>query len=258
LLIVLPVVVAGVLGRGVVPRDRAVAAAVAVPLLLSFYYTSSRGGLLGLATGIAVYCWRRFGTRLGAGIAAAVIVLLIAVAPSRIGMVIHLDEVSAQGRLHAWSAGLSMLKTHVLTGVGWNRYAQYYGRPAHNSYLHAFAELGMLGGLCFVALVYAYFWGLGRGRRRGRPALPLISNLTDALYSVGAAFFVGAFFLSQQYSVMTFTVVALGAVYLSIATEPKSAAIRFRRREWLAMAAIAITILVAIWMSAELLAITGG
>jgi len=258
LLIVLPFVVAGMAGRGVLLRDRTIAAVIAVPLLLSFYYTSSRGGLLGLAVGISMYCWRRFGTRLGLGIAAVVIVVLIGLAPSRIGMVIHLGEVSAQGRLHAWAAGIDMLKAHLLTGVGWNRYAEHYGRPAHNSYLHAFAELGMLGGLCFVAVVYAYFWGLSPRRPGARPALPPISNLTDALFGAGGAFFVGAFFLSQQYSVMTFTVVALGAVYLSVVTQPRSAPIRFGRREWLALSGIAITILAAIWIGAQLLMLKGG
>jgi O-antigen ligase len=261
LLMVLPFLLAGVFGRSVSRRHRTIAAAVTIPMLLGFYYANSRGGLLGLAVSVSVYCWRRFGVRRGLRIAAAAVIVLIALAPSRIGMVIHLGEVSAQGRLQAWTAGLEMLRTHPLTGVGWGRYAQHYGRPAHNSYLHAFAELGVLGGWCFVAIVYSYFWGLRWRQPRTDEAVvvPSTANVEDALLSAGAGFFVDAFFLSQQYSVMTFSMAALGAVYLSvIAGGRRSPVIAFGRREWLAVAGIALAILVGIWMSVHVLAIKGG
>jgi O-antigen ligase len=212
--------------------------------------------MIGLAVSISVYSWRRLGSRAGTLVAAVALALLIALAPSRLGMLMNLDEVSAQGRIQAWTAGLDMLKAHPLTGVGWDGYLRLHARSAHNSFLHAFGELGLLGGFCFVAIVYSYFWGLRWRSRKDGPAVASLSNWEDALYSAGAGFFVDAFFLSQQYSVMTFTVVALAAVYVSIAK--KAGPVVFGPRQWLSVAGATAAILGVIWLGVRLLVVRSG
>lgn len=253
-LLVLPFLLAGVAGRDLPLRLRATSAAIAAPLLVAFRYANSRGAMLGLAVSVCVYCGRRFGFRLGAAIAVLALAALLAVAPSRLAILTDTVEPSAQGRIVAWAAGLEMLKSSPLTGVGWNRSAEHHERPAHNSFLHAFSELGLVGGGCFVALVYSFFWGLRRTWDSDVRALHGVSNLEHALTSAGAGFFVGAFFLSKQYSVMTFTLVALGAVFYSVvnrATDATTAT--FGRRQWLSIAALSTGVLLVIWVSVRVL-----
>ncbi len=258
-LLVLPFLFAGVFGRVLTLRQRLTAAATAIPILLAFYYANSRGAMLGLAASVCVYSWRRFGSVLGAPVAVLALVALVALAPSRAAMMMSFAEPSAQGRIQAWAAGLEMVKESPITGVGWNRYMQYHERPAHNSFLQAFAELGLLGGWCFVAMVYSFFWGLGLTWRKDTPAIESLSNWEHALTSAGAGFFVAAFFLSQQYSVITFTVLALGAIYLAIVVRAQGApAAGFARQQWLAIATATAAILVAIWISVRLLMVRSG
>jgi F0F1-type ATP synthase assembly protein I len=67
------------------------------------------------------------------------------------------------------------------------------------------------------------------------------------LTSAGVGFFVDAFFLSKQYSIMTFTLVALGALYVSIVQRERGGSgTTFGRRQFASVAAVALLILVAI------------
>jgi putative inorganic carbon (HCO3(-)) transporter len=253
-LMVLPFLMAGVVGRGLTLPQRVGAAAAAIPILVAFFYANSRGAMLGLAASVCVYCWRRFGPAVGTPIAVVALVTLMTVAPSRLGMLLNAREASAQGRIQAWAAGIEMVTARPVTGVGWNRYTLYHERPAHNSYLHAFAELGLLGGVCFVGVAYAFFWGLSPAWPTTEPAVKSLTNIEHALTSAGVGFFVDAFFLSKQYSIMTFTLVALGAVYVSIAQRARRGpGTTFGRRQCALVAAVALLILVAIWGGVRLL-----
>ena len=53
-----------------------------------------------------------------------------------------------------------MLKSHPLTGVGYDQYTEYHYAVAHNSFVHTFAELGLIGAYIFVGMFYWYFKGL--------------------------------------------------------------------------------------------------
>ena len=70
-------------------------------------------------------------------------------------------------RITLWKTGLKMFKEHILTGVGNGNYNYYYDQyvtkypelymglcvyTVHNSYLKMFAELGIFGGLLFIAM----------------------------------------------------------------------------------------------------------
>ena len=50
-----------------------------------------------------------------------------------------------------WGAGLQMLKSHPLFGVGFGNFADHAGLTAHNSIVVCAAELGLFG---------LYFWSL--------------------------------------------------------------------------------------------------
>jgi len=55
------------------------------------------------------------------------------------------SENTGQSRIQLWSDGLENLKQNPLFGIGKDKYSDYSGHVAHNSFLHAFTELGLFG-----------------------------------------------------------------------------------------------------------------
>ncbi len=122
--------------------------------------SQSRGGLVVLMIVAGVYFVRRFGVLgLVAGVALAAPIMMLG---GRSGD--KADE-STQGRYEAWDAGLRMFKSHPLFGVGHRQFGDYFYLTAHNSYVLTLAELGMIGQLLFVSLIYLNFKMLWIGVR---------------------------------------------------------------------------------------------
>ena len=184
-------------------RERWVAAAASVILLLAQGLANSRGALIGLAAAvvvIAVLGWRRERLAIVAvvfGVPLAIIAWIGQLVPNRIANAV-LNQVRVNGltlscapnsgvndanfstveRLAHWVAGLRMFQAHPLLGVGAgnynNAYPQYaiacWPEPlghAHNYYINVAAETGILGLLTFLALVAA---ALYLGWRATHPA----------------------------------------------------------------------------------------
>jgi putative inorganic carbon (HCO3(-)) transporter len=121
------------------------------------------------------------------------------------------EDISARGRVEAWSEGLTMFTSHPLFGVGYSRFTEYNELVAHNSFIHTFAELGFLGAFFGVGMVYWYFKGLrdhagGASDRRWARALTLS----------GIGFFTMVSFLSRQYDLVLYTLLGLGACHAAI------------------------------------------
>ena len=166
-------------------RERWMAGGAAVLLLGAQALALSRGALLGLVGAVVVLLvlgWR--GERLAA-LAALVAVPLVAVAwvahiiPLRLQDRVlaqftlneqtlcgHVNDAnfSTMERLAHWGAGLRMFAAHPLLGVGAGNYDAAYSQyryscwpesliHAHNYYINAAAETGILGLLALVALV---------------------------------------------------------------------------------------------------------
>jgi O-antigen ligase len=146
-----------------------------------------------------------------------------------------IDE-SAQGRLDAWKAGARMVKSRPLLGVGYDRFADNYptyvtdaviwGKlEAHNSFVKAAAETGIIGFIPFMAMVVLSFKSAMRVRvRREELADPLERAAAGALFPTIVAFFISAFFLSQCWSWFTFILLALiAATERSLPAVPQGA-----------------------------------
>lgn len=122
-----------------------------VPLLimaLAMYYTYSRGGLL--AAMLALLVW--LSTRYGGKVALTIGALCIAAVPVALGRAANIDVSSGTGqqRIRIWSDGLSAIRnSRILFGIGEGQYTEVSTHVAHNSYVHAFVELGLVGGTFF-------------------------------------------------------------------------------------------------------------
>ena len=198
----------------------------AAAMLWAVVLTRSRGGLVALAA----LLWFTFALRAGprwsralrwAGFVGLFLVLILFF---RLG---GADE-SAMGRLEAWSEGLQMLKYSPLWGVGFGSFADVHRIVAHNSFVHCYGELGLVGYFAWLGAILATFWYLERisATEAGPEGPPELARWARALSLSLVAFLAGALFLSRTYSVSLFLLVGLGTalagVALNTSEEPES------------------------------------
>jgi O-antigen ligase len=214
-----------------------------VAVVAGIVSTQSRGGFLGMGAAGFILLREKVRSRalqfgiLAVGMAALMAVSGMSKRSSGGGEGDGIDE-SAQGRLDAWKAGMRMAKARPLLGVGYDRFADNYptyvtnaviwGKlEAHNSFVKAFAETGILGFVPFMAMVVLSFRSAARLRRR-RDELedPLERSAVASLLPTMVAFWIAAFFLSQCWSWFTFILLALVAATersMPPAPEPRGA-----------------------------------
>jgi O-antigen ligase len=171
-------------------RERWVAGTASVFLLVAEALADSRGAFLGLGAALivlAVVGWRReraAGWALAIGLPVVIVAWAAHLVPKSIQARVldqvgslHLDSAALCGNLNAanystlerlghWVAGLRMFTAHPLLGVGAGNYDAAYAQyapacfpnalgHAHNYYINAAAETGVLGLLAFLALTGA-------------------------------------------------------------------------------------------------------
>jgi len=202
----LPLAVALVL-FGTDARERWVAGAASVLILGAEVLAGSRGGLLGIVAAalvLVVVGWRRARLAALAALIGAPVLLVAWVAhviPTRVqnallaqfrvgGVSVCGDVTSANfstvERVAHWVAGLRMFQAHPLLGVGAGNYDAAYARyacadwpeslgHAHNYYINAAAETGILGLLAFLALVAV---ALALGWRATHPRTSTLTSET--------------------------------------------------------------------------------
>ncbi|MEZ4365391.1 MAG: O-antigen ligase family protein [Kofleriaceae bacterium] len=137
----------------------AAAAMVAWAVLL----TQSRGGLVVAAAVPGVYFVRRFGVAgLFAGLLAAAPVMMLGGG----GRDAASAETSTLMRYEAWASGLDMFHSSPLFGVGQRQFTEHHFLTAHNTYVLTLAELGLVGMVLFVMILWASIKALYVGVRQ--------------------------------------------------------------------------------------------
>lgn len=188
---------------------------------VGLFCTHSRGGLL--AAGAAVLSCLVFRYGRTVAIAAALIgACTLPLVAGRQGR-IDLSSGTGQDRIQLWSEGLTELKSaNILFGIGMGQYADLAGLVAHNSYVHAYVELGFFGGTLFFGCVF--FSGLALYRMpqtlvprtlvsRVDPGLVRFHPFAVALLAVWAT---GMLSLSRCYVAPTYLVFGLMAAYSNL------------------------------------------
>jgi O-antigen ligase len=154
---------------------------------LAAYFARSRGALLGLAVAVIVVALIRLRLDRIAAIAAGALALLFSVAwyahllpqsiQARVSGLVAIDtaslcrppvaaDISNLIRLAQWAAGINMFLAHPVLGVGAGNYSAAYPQysvvcwpdsvgHAHNYYINAAAETGVIGLVAFLALTVA-------------------------------------------------------------------------------------------------------
>lgn len=185
-------------------------------MAVAYYYTFSRGGLL--ACGFAGVVW--LATRYGGKVAIALGVLGVAAVPIALGRhaSMNLSDGTGQQRIQAWSEGLVQLKTpRGLFGIGEGMYGDLAGLVAHNSYVHAFVELGVVGGAIFFGCFYFPAYAFYRIKRDPIPIEhPELARMLPYIAAILAAWCMGMASLSRCYVAPTYMVVGVCAAYLNL------------------------------------------
>lgn len=201
-------------------RRLAVVGIVALLAAVTVIFSMSRGGVLVLGAVLATYFVRRFGVR--GAITAGVLVIPVLLLGGRGG-----DEAStsSEERLLAWYEGIRMFRFNPGTGVGLGQFTEHHSLTAHNSFILAPAELGVLGMIAWTSVLYVSAkipWHALR-TLKDDPAEPArVWAMT--LMSSFAGLLVGAFFLSFTYHFVLWIYVGLAGAYY--------AAVRRHDPEW--------------------------
>lgn len=238
-------VLAFYLGRGATrPAARALAWSIAAACVAGVVYTQSRAALIALVI-VAVAIGLLQGVRLRVLAVALVAALALGsvVVPSSLSQRVDAltdgtsanssfrDSNSLRGRTSENLAAVQMWADHPLVGVGPDNFEVHYQdysaaigldqraqqRGAHNLYLEAFAELGLLGGAAFLTLIWLSVSGAWRLRSRlpGRDAL-----LGEGIALALCAFLICALTLHSAYARYEWIFLGLGLAAGCLARRP--------------------------------------
>jgi len=185
------------------------------------YLSQSRGGTLAIAAGLGVLFTLRFG--LGRGLLVSLFLAPLVgafLAMRQADLSSHHD--SGQTRIQLWNEGLVMFRANPLFGVGVNEYQVHAGQVAHNSYLHAFGEMGFFGGVAFFAAFYLALEGMiglyrPVSQGAGKPLPPVIQDEDFAqvgpyVFAALVTYMVSMFTLTLNYLVPTYAFLGMAAV----------------------------------------------
>ena len=189
------------------------------PLLIlgvALVLTRSRGGLLAAGGAGVALVLSRYGRR--TAIAAAVLGLCLL--PLIAGRQGSIDIASGTGhaRILLWREGLAAIKSaNFFFGIGHGLYVDLAGLVAHNSFVHAYVELGFFGGTLFFGCFFFIALALFRigGGTNAIPNLEL-ARMRPYIAAVVAAWATGLLTLSRCYVVPTYMVIGVASCYLNL------------------------------------------
>ena len=178
--------------------------------------TQSRGGLLAGGAAFMIWLLMKYGKQMAIAIGLAG-ACVAPVALGRLGA-INLTSGTGQERIRLWADGLNALRSKaIFFGIGENQYTEIAELVAHNSYIHAFTELGFFGGTLFFGLIFfpAYaFWTMKRHNIISDD--PIIARLQPFVPAMLTGWAIGMCSLSRCYSPATYIIVATATVYVNL------------------------------------------
>lgn len=221
--IAIPLALASVFSRKAGMFQRVIGVIFFGMALLAIWYSQSRGALLALAAQLVGFKLIRNHPKRVLTTVLTIICVGLGYALTR-GMISRtpedLDESSAS-RLTYWETAIKMTASNPFLGVGFDQFPEKYEsyssslkyewgkRTAHSSWLLAFAESGIFGGILFLA----FFLTVWRTAWRNRQTYP------DQLYALGG-YAVAMSFLSHTY--LLFPYLLYGLIMASDSVQEKS------------------------------------
>jgi GNAT superfamily N-acetyltransferase len=219
------------------PNEAGLALALAIPLALALYRrgtsrtgalgralivtlllgalagTRSRGAFAALVAAMVAYAWQSGVSR--RALAALVVAAPLVVGAARSG---ERAEASTTERLEIWTEGLAMVRSAPLLGVGRGAFIEHHDLTAHDSFLLAAAEDGIVGLTLWSGLMLSAS-GLGAGRREPADSEDVL-RWRRAVRSSLAGLALGSMFLSLNRHALTWVHLDLAAGVLGQPSSP--------------------------------------
>jgi hypothetical protein len=222
------------------------AALTFITVALCVIFTRSRGGQVVFAIVLGAYFVRKFGTR-------GLVVALVCAVPIVLfgGRSGGEATGSTMERLECWSVGMRLFRHSPLLGVGLGQFTEHHYLTAHNSYVLTAAELGFVGMVLWMSIVYvsvkipaaALF---ARATQERGSALQVATPWSLATLAALAGTVGGMLFLSYAYKESLWIWIGLsGALYQAIRRHDPSFRVEFRRKDLGIVAGIAALLIVA-------------
>ncbi len=185
-------------------------------ILTGIFYTRSRGALMGIATIVLFFLKDKIGAAAGAAMSGVLVftLLIVGFAGGR-----ALSVGGGMDRLDIWSDGIGMFKMSPIWGVGYGGFTEYSKLTAHNSYVLAMSELGIVGLFIWMSMIVASFLQLRWVRKTTEnvPELSDYARLAKLTQFSFYAFLVTAYFLSRTYTVTIYILFGISMVlYLRV------------------------------------------
>ncbi len=185
--------------------------AVLAPFVACMFASGSRGGMLTFVVVFGVYFVRRYGAR--GLVLGAVSALPLLAFGGRSG-----GEESTMERTETLHEGFLFFKAHPVFGLGHNQFVENWFITAHNSYLLAAAELGFVGMVLFLALLWlSTKIPFAIASARSPFFTPDLRAYGLALGVSWLGILVSIFFLSMNYHPITHVFFGLSAALYAIA-----------------------------------------
>jgi O-antigen ligase len=199
--------------------------------------------LLALLAGCGAFFYSRFGAmRAGLLAAAGIPVLLAGFGGRQTNIAGAMTGGTGATRVELWSEGLQLFKTSPIFGIGHKMYNEEVGQVAHNSFLHAYTELGLVGGIAFLGLFAILGWTLWKLRDcREEMWQPGIRHMLPYMSAMLFAYCVSMMSLSRSYGVPTYLAAGIGTCYVTLAQAQTSflpVELNGRVLRWLAVASV--------------------
>ncbi len=183
-------------------------------VLVAFSLTYSRGAMLAMMCVIPSLVAYRSSAKV-AMTSLLVLPLLALTFSGRMTDVGAIDQGTGQSRIQIWSESLAIWRQYPMFGLGEGLLVEELNVVAHNSFIHCYAELGILGGTAFVASFLAAglsLWSLKQRRTTYDSAIPAnqedsdLTNIRTFTFVMLVAYTAGLLTLSRQFVTPTYLV----------------------------------------------------
>ena len=213
-----------------------------IPLFVfALFETHSRGGFVGVLAGGAAYIYSKYGGPKSLPFAAIGVVVVLAVAGGR--------QASLEGggtahqRVMSWADGLRGLVSQPLylpTGLGVGWFVSETELVAHNSFVQAYVEQGILGGGAFLA-AFLLSARLVDRIGRGIEAPDWVVQARPFAFAALGAYAMGCYSITRNFVVPTYLTLGLVSVLLDQAAEtlPEKYRVNGRWLKWVGIFAVA-------------------
>jgi len=225
-------------------------------LLASFlggiYLTNSRGAVLAFGCAVLFYFKDRFRGLFALGTGVAALAALLVYGPSRMSE-LSTGEASARERTWLWEQGLGMLRQNPLFGVGRGEFIERADPQllAHSNYVQNFAETGLIGFFCFLAVLWFCFRGCLLVAEFSRTSQPALASFARMMTTVLVGYMAATFFVVMELDLLYFVLGLSAAVYLVARKEnPAIPPLRFTRFDLAVIVGGMFVIIALVWLVA--------